>query len=88
MKPNKLRKNYFVSKELRLSISVMLLWALLITGFFTYIASGFGDTFGTGYLLFGIIMAGYFAIIVLLSIFFSRHRPRIAQHKNKSIQHY
>ena len=73
MKPNELRKNYFVSKELRLSIAVMLLWALLITGFFTYIATELGDKFGSSYLLFVVIMAGYLAIVVLLSIFFS-HR--------------
>ncbi len=73
MIPKKGRKEYVVSKELRLSIAVMLLWALLITGFFTYIASGLGEQIGSGYLLFGIIMIGYLAIIVALSIFFS-HR--------------
>ena len=73
MIPNHGRKEYFVSKELRLSIAVMLLWALLITGFFTYIASELGDKFGSSYILFAGIMAGYLAIIVLLSVFFS-HR--------------
>ena len=73
MIPNYGRKEYFVSKELRLSIAVMLLWALLITGFFTYIASELGDKFGSSYILFAGIMVGYLAIVVLLSIFFS-HR--------------
>jgi sensor histidine kinase YesM len=73
MIPKKSRTEYVVSKELRLSIAVMLLWALLITGFFTYIASGLGEHIGSSYLLFGIIMIGYLAIIVALSIFFS-HR--------------
>ena len=67
------RKKYFVSKELRLSIAVMLLWALLITGFFTYIVSGLGDKVGSNTLLFVIIMIGYLAIVVVLSLFFS-HR--------------
>jgi len=73
MIPEKGRKKYFVSKELRLSIAVMLLWALLITGFFTYIASGLGDKIGSSYMLFAFIMIGYLAIIVALSVFFS-HR--------------
>ena len=73
MIPQKGRKTYVVSKELRLSIAVMLLWALLITGFFTYIASGLGDKIGSSFILFAIIMVGYLAIIVSLSIFFS-HR--------------
>jgi signal transduction histidine kinase len=67
------RNKYFVSKELRLSIAVMLLWALLITGFFTYIVSGLGDKIGSNILLFIIIMIGYLAIIVLLTHYFS-HR--------------
>lgn len=73
MIPKQGRKQYVVSKELRLSIAVMLLWALLITGFFTYIASGLGEKIGSSYILFAIIMVGYLAIIVSLSIFFS-HR--------------
>jgi len=73
MEPTQSRKKYFVSRELRLSIAVMLLWALLITGFFTYVASGFGEKVGSSYILFAIIMIGYLAIIVALSIFFS-HR--------------
>ena len=73
MIPMQSRKKYFVSKELRLSIAVMLLWALLITAFFTYIASQLGEQIGSSYILFAIIMIGYLAIIVSLSIFFS-HR--------------
>lgn len=69
----KLRKEYFVSKELRLSIAIMLLWALLITGFFTYIARGLDEKVGSSTLLFAIIMIGYLAIVFVLSIFFS-HR--------------
>ena len=73
MIPMQIRKKYFVSKELRLSITVMLLWALLVTAFFTYIASQLGEQIGSSYILFAIIMIGYLAIIVSLSIFFS-HR--------------
>jgi len=73
MIPKKMRKKYFVSKELRLSIAIMLLWALLITGFFTYIARGLDEKVGSSTLMFVIIMIGYLAIVVVLSIIFS-HR--------------
>lgn len=73
MIPKKTRKKYFVSKELRLSIAIMLLWALLITGFFTYLVSSLDEKVGSSTLLFVIIMIGYLAIVVALSIFFS-HR--------------
>ena len=73
MIPTQSRKKYFVSKELRLSIAIMLLWALLITGFFTYLVSSLDEKVGSSTLLFVIIMIGYLAIVVALSIFFS-HR--------------
>jgi len=69
----KIRQKYFVTKELRLSIALIILWSLLITAFFTYFAKELSDQIGHGLLLFVIIMAGYMLIVVVLTMLFS-HR--------------
>jgi methyl-accepting chemotaxis protein len=68
-----LRQKYFVSKELRISIALIILWTLLITAFFTYLAKELGGRMGHGTPLFIIIMFGYVAIVVVLTMLFS-HR--------------
>ena len=68
-----IRQKYFVSKELRISISLIILWTLLITAFFTYLAKELGGKIGHGTPLFIIIMFGYVAIVVVLTMLFS-HR--------------
>lgn len=73
MKKKQIRQKYFVSKELRLSIALIILWSLLITAFFTYFAKELSDQIGHGVLLFVIIMAGYVVIVVVLTMLFS-HR--------------
>ena len=67
------RQKYFVSKELRISIALIILWSLLVTAFFTYFAKELGEKIGNGTLLFVIIMAGYLIIVIVLTMFFS-HR--------------
>ena len=67
------RQKYFVSKELRISIALIILWSLLVAGFFTYFAKELGEKIGSGALLFVIIMLGYLIIVVVLTMFFS-HR--------------
>ncbi|HDH04718.1 MAG TPA: hypothetical protein ENH01_03255 [Nitrospirae bacterium] len=67
------RQKYFVSKELRISIALIILWSLLVAGFFTYFAKELGEKIGSGTLLFVIIMLGYLIIVVVLTMFFS-HR--------------
>jgi signal transduction histidine kinase len=69
----KIRQKYFVAKELRLSIALMILWSLLVTAFFTYFAKELSDRIGHGALLFLIIMGGYGLIVVILTMLFS-HR--------------
>ena len=69
----KIRQKYFVTKELRLSIALIILWSLLITAFFTYFAKELSDQIGHGVLLFVIIMVGYMLIVVVLTMLFS-HR--------------
>lgn len=68
-----IRQKYFVSKELRISIALIILWTLLITAFFTYLAKELGGRIGHGTPLFIIIMFGYVAIVVVLTMLFS-HR--------------
>ena len=68
-----IRQKYFVSKELRISIALIILWSLLVTAFFTYFAKELGEKIGNGTLLFVIIMLGYLIIVIVLTMFFS-HR--------------
>lgn len=68
-----IRQKYFVSKELRLSIALIILWSLFVTAFFTYFAKELGEKIGSGNLLFLLIMVGYIVIVVVLTMLFS-HR--------------
>jgi signal transduction histidine kinase len=68
-----IKQKYFIPKEVRLSIALIILWSLLITAFFTYFAKELGDKIGHGVLLFVIVMLGYLIIIFILTILFS-HR--------------
>jgi signal transduction histidine kinase len=68
-----IKQNYFVSKELRISISLIILWSLLVTAFFTYFAKELGEKIGNATLLFVIVMLGYIIIVVVLTMFFA-HR--------------
>lgn len=68
-----MRQKYFVTKELRLSIALIILWSLLITAFFTYFAKELSGKIGHGTLLFVIIMVGYILIVIVLTMLFS-HR--------------
>jgi methyl-accepting chemotaxis protein len=72
-KKKKVRQKYFVSKELRISISLIILWSLLVTAFFTFLAKEIGGKIGHGTPLFIILMVGYAAIVVVLTMLFS-HR--------------
>ncbi len=73
MPKRSIRQKYFVTKELRLSIALIILWSLLITAFFTYFAKELSSKIGHGFLLFVIIMIGYIAIVLVLTMLFS-HR--------------
>ncbi|RJQ54596.1 MAG: hypothetical protein C4526_05055 [Nitrospiraceae bacterium] len=67
------RQKYFVSRELRISIALIILWSLLVAAFFTYFAKELGEKIGHGVLLFVIVMLGYIVIVVALTMLFS-HR--------------
>jgi len=67
------RQKYFISKELRISIALIILWSLLVTAFFTYFAKELAEKIGNGTPLFLVVMLGYLLIIVVLTMLFS-HR--------------
>jgi signal transduction histidine kinase len=73
MPKKKIRQKYFIAKELRLSIALIILWSLLVTAFFTYFAKELSGRIGHGTLLFVIIMGGYGLIVIVLTMLFS-HR--------------
>jgi len=73
MSSKKIRQKYFVSRDLRISIALIILWSLLVTAFFTYLAKELGEKIGHGTLLFIIVMLGYVVIVVALTMLFS-HR--------------
>ena len=73
MSSNNVRQKYFISRDLRFSIALIILWALLVTAVFTYFATALGDRIGHGILFLTIVMAGYVVIIVVLTMLFS-HR--------------
>ncbi len=68
-----IKQQYFISKELRISIALIILWTLLVTAFYTYFAQELGEKIGQGTPLFIIVMLGYVLIVVVLTLMFS-HR--------------
>ncbi|MBI4682097.1 MAG: hypothetical protein HY757_03230 [Nitrospirae bacterium] len=68
-----IKQHYFISKELRISIALIILWSLLVTAFYTYFARELGEKIGQGTPLFIIVMLGYVLIVVVLTLIFS-HR--------------
>ncbi|RJR17783.1 MAG: hypothetical protein C4581_07415 [Nitrospiraceae bacterium] len=68
-----IRQKYFISRELRISIALIILWSLLVTALFTYFARELSGKIGHGTPLFIIVMLGYVLIIVVLTMMFS-HR--------------
>ena len=69
----KTRQKYFVPREIRFSVAMIILWALLITSVFSYGANVLGEKIGHGFLFFSIIAAGYIIIVVVLTLLFA-HR--------------
>ena len=67
------RQRYFVAKELRTSIALIILWSLLATAFFTFFAKELGEKIGNSSWLFILVMFGYIIIVIVLTMLFS-HR--------------
>lgn len=73
MSNRKVKQKYFGSKEIRISIALIILWSLLATAFFTFVAKEIGERAGYGTLLFALVMLGYVVVVVILTLHFS-HR--------------
>lgn len=67
------KQRFFRAKELRLSISLMIIWSLLAGVLFTYLTKELGDTIKHGFLSFLLVFLGYVIIVVMLALFFT-HR--------------
>ncbi|MBI5099590.1 MAG: hypothetical protein HZB30_10170 [Nitrospirae bacterium] len=73
MSDRKVGQKYFGTKEVRISIALIILWSLLATAFFTYLAKLIGEKVGYGTFLFALVMLGYISVVVILTMHFS-HR--------------
>ena len=64
-------QRFFLAKELRLSIALIVIWSLLAGIFFTYITKLLGAGAEHGLLSFAAVFVGYLAVVILLAHFFA-----------------
>jgi hypothetical protein len=69
----RVRQRYFVPKELRYSVAIMVIFSMLAGVLFIYLAKALGGLMAGSVLPFVLILAGYFLIVVLFTLLFS-HR--------------
>jgi methyl-accepting chemotaxis protein len=66
------RQRYFIPKEIRVSIAMLVLWSFLAVGFFIYLVKAIGGVLeGYGPIVFIAVLAGYAFIVALLTVVFS-----------------
>ncbi|MDO8747438.1 MAG: hypothetical protein Q7J70_07245 [Thermodesulfovibrionales bacterium] len=68
-----LKQRFFMAKELRLSISLIVIWSLLAGIIFTYVTKELGARIEHGVFSFIAVFLGYVIIVVVLALFFT-HR--------------
>ncbi len=73
MDKKRIRQKFFIVKELRLSISLIVVWSLLAGILFTYLTKELGGKIEHGLFSFVIVFAGYVIIVIVLAMFFA-HR--------------
>lgn len=73
MDSKKIRQKFFMARELRLSISLIVIWSLLAGILFTYITKEIGAKTEHGLLSFIAVFIGYLIIVIVLALFFT-HR--------------
>ncbi len=73
MKQKKLRQRYYISKELRYSVALMVLWSFLSVGLFFFFAKKLTGSLEPNLLTFAIILFGYGLICFVMTSVFS-HR--------------
>jgi len=69
----KIAQKYFTPREVRFSIAMIILWSLLVTAFFTFIAVKLSANIGQSPWSYVILIAGYAVIVIVLTMHFS-HR--------------
>lgn len=67
------RQKFFMARELRLSISLIVIWSLLAGILFTYLTKVLGTGTEHGLLSFIAVFLGYVIIVIILAMFFT-HR--------------
>lgn len=73
MSEKPVRQKYFVPREIRFSIAVIILWSLLVAALFTFISRELSRMVGHSSLFFVFVVLGYIAIVIILTLHFS-HR--------------
>ncbi|OGW56395.1 MAG: hypothetical protein A2Z09_02895 [Nitrospirae bacterium RBG_16_43_8] len=68
-----IKQRFFMAKELRLSISLLVIWSLLVGIIFAYLTKELGARIEHGFFSFIIVFLGYVIIVVVLALFFT-HR--------------
>jgi len=74
MRQKNKRQRFFVPKEIRMSIALIVLWSFLAVGFLMFLAKELGGLLGgLGLISFITVMCGYAIVVVILTVSFS-HR--------------
>lgn len=72
-KAKEIKQRFFMAKELRLSISLIVIWSLLAGIIFAYLTKELGARIEHGVFSFIVVFLGYVIIVVVLALFFT-HR--------------
>lgn len=72
-KTKSIKQRFFMAKELRLSISLLVIWSLLAGIIFAYLTKELGARIDHGVFSFIVVFLGYVIIVVVLALFFT-HR--------------
>jgi len=73
MLERKIAQKHFAPREVRFSIAMIILWSLLVTAFFTFLATKLSENLGQSALSYVILIIGYIVIVIVLTMHFS-HR--------------
>ncbi len=73
MPEKKIRQKYYISKELRYSVALMILWSFLSVGLFFFFAKHLTNRFQPNIMTFTVILLGYGIICFIMTSVFS-HR--------------
>jgi nitrogen fixation/metabolism regulation signal transduction histidine kinase len=72
-KPKSVKQIFFMAKELRLSVALIVIWSLLAGIIFTYLTKELGARIEPGVFSFIAVFLGYVVIVIVLALFFT-HR--------------